>query len=166
MTESLSHPIEATPETSASADLPEPQNTGPKQIEPPGPSPDEPDQTDIAFGLSSGDRRFLLAACSVICLLAVVHLVRLNWPGQASLRIVRPEPLTFRIDVNRANWVEWMQLPEIGETMARNIVADREQNGPFASIADVQRVRGIGAATMQKIRPHLQLAEPAAAPPQ
>jgi len=63
----------------------------------------------------------------------------------------------FRIDVNNATWVEWMQLPEIGEVLARQIVEDRKQHGPFASVEELQRVKGIGAVKMEKIRPFLKL---------
>ncbi|WP_437205217.1 ComEA family DNA-binding protein [Planctomicrobium sp. SH664] len=62
----------------------------------------------------------------------------------------------FQIDINRATWVEWMQLDGIGESLGRRIVAYREEHGPFASIDDIDRVPGIGPAKMQAIRPHLR----------
>jgi competence protein ComEA len=62
--------------------------------------------------------------------------------------------------------VEWLQLPAIGETLARRIVEDREQRGPFDSLEDVTRVRGIGPGTFAQIRPYLRLdSEPAGANP-
>lgn len=79
---------------------------------------------------------------------------------------VTPTNYVFTIDVNSATWVEWAQLPGIGETLARRIVADREEHGPFRSIDDVVRVRGIGQKTLARFRPHLRMAPPedAAAP--
>ena len=44
-------------------------------------------------------------------------------------------------------------LPGIGVSKAAAIVADRDQNGPFSSCADLQRVTGIGPGTAAKIEP-------------
>ncbi len=79
----------------------------------------------------------------------------------------RPEPFriergsefqnSFRLEVNSATWVEWMQLDGIGPAMANRIVADREVNGPFVSIDDLERVPGIGSGTLDRIRPALTI---------
>ena len=61
----------------------------------------------------------------------------------------------FRLEINSATWVEWMQLEGIGELLARRIVSDRDEHGPFDGIDDVQRVSGIGPKTLEVIRPHL-----------
>jgi len=68
----------------------------------------------------------------------------------------------YRIDINQADWPAWAQLPGIGETLARRIVAERESHGPFVSIDDLRRVKGVGVKTLEKMRPHLRLgrAEP------
>lgn len=63
----------------------------------------------------------------------------------------------FRIDINQASWSEWAQLPGIGNTLAHRIVAERESHGPFQSIDDLRRVKGVGAKTLEKMRPHLLL---------
>ena len=47
----------------------------------------------------------------------------------------------------------------IGEATAKKIVADREANGPFKSVDEVQRVKGIGPATLEKMRPWLVCGE-------
>jgi competence protein ComEA len=114
---------------------------------------------DAALGLSCSDRWFLNTLCGLVLALIVLHLLRMSWRGAEIIEIVRlPERrLEFQVDVNSATWVEWMQLPEIGETLARQIVADREARGPFFSPEDVARVRGIGPATMENIRPYLKL---------
>jgi competence protein ComEA len=43
----------------------------------------------------------------------------------------------------------------IGEKKAASIVEYREANGPFASIDDLARVKGIGSATIDKNRHNL-----------
>lgn len=63
----------------------------------------------------------------------------------------------FRVDINSAGWVEWVQLPGIGNSLAHRIVADRKINGPFASIDDLCRVPGIGRITLDRIRPWLTI---------
>jgi competence protein ComEA len=71
------------------------------------------------------------------------------------------EPLqaTFQTDINSADWTELMQLPEIGEALAKGIVQSREQDGPFNSHEDLDRVRGIGPKTLERIRPYLRPVE-------
>jgi len=112
-----------------------------------------------ACGLRQSDRLFVIVLSSIILVLSLVHIVRLSWRGTPAFEIQRlPRHVAeFRIDVNNATWVEWMQLPEIGEVLARQIVEDRKQHGPFASVEELQRVKGIGAVKMEKIRPFLKL---------
>jgi len=141
------------------------------QAETPVPPPSLPENqssTDVALSLSGSDRRFLAASAAVILVLMGVYLVRARLDRPTDVAIVRsPEnELALRVDINTATWIEWMQMEGIGETMARNIVADRETHGPFRSIDDVSRVRGIGDAILTRIRPRLQCrdceAEPSA----
>lgn len=70
----------------------------------------------------------------------------------------------FRVEINSAIWVEWLQLEGIGPSLAHRIVAWRTLNGPFKSVDDVGRVPGIGPATLDRIRPwltmHHDLSEP------
>ena len=62
---------------------------------------------------------------------------------------------SFRVDINRATWPELAQLPGIGETTARKIIASREKDGPFAGHDGLRRVRGIGPKKAARIRPFL-----------
>lgn len=64
-----------------------------------------------------------------------------------------PQPAwpVVRIDVNAANEAELTLLPGIGPALAARIVTDREQHGPFATLDDLQRVRGIGPVTVEQI---------------
>jgi competence ComEA-like helix-hairpin-helix protein len=72
----------------------------------------------------------------------------------------RPEPLllrpapradAFTLDINSASWVEWMQVRGIGPNLANRIVADRRLRGPYRTLADLQRVSGIGPDTLQRL---------------
>jgi competence protein ComEA len=46
-------------------------------------------------------------------------------------------------------------LPGIGEVLARRIVEDRRQRGPFRDLGELRRVRGIGPKTLEGMRPYL-----------
>jgi competence protein ComEA len=56
------------------------------------------------------------------------------------------------IDINTANAQELEALPAIGPVTAQAIVDHRMANGPFRSIEDLVDVKGIGQATLDKIR--------------
>ena len=56
------------------------------------------------------------------------------------------------IDINRATATELEILPGIGPTMAANIIAHREANGPFATIEAIMDVPGIGEGRFAAIK--------------
>lgn len=65
-----------------------------------------------------------------------------------------PEPVAGRlVDVNAASVEELALLPGIGPRIAGRIVSDRAERGPFASVDELRRVKGIGAATLDRVRP-------------
>jgi len=66
-----------------------------------------------------------------------------------------PQTVTFQLDINQAEWPEWTVLPDVGETLAKRIVAEREAGGPFRDHTDLLRVRGIGPRTLERLRPYL-----------
>lgn len=49
-----------------------------------------------------------------------------------------------KIDLNKATVAELTTLDRIGEAVAQRIVEYREQNGPFATIEDLKKVKGVG----------------------
>ena len=79
-----------------------------------------------------------------------------GWQGRL-IEVQRAEPQTasFQVDVNTADWPELVQLPGIGETLAQRIVESREATGPYLDHNDLQRVRGIGPKTLDRLRPYL-----------
>ncbi|PKQ26431.1 MAG: competence protein ComEA [Actinobacteria bacterium HGW-Actinobacteria-4] len=56
-----------------------------------------------------------------------------------------------KINLNRAGPTELEALPGIGPALAARIVADRETNGPFATVSELSRVSGVGPAVVEKI---------------
>ncbi len=57
------------------------------------------------------------------------------------------------VDLNRASAEELQLLPRIGPTLAARIVEERERGGPFRSVAELARVRGIGPRTVERLAP-------------
>jgi competence ComEA-like helix-hairpin-helix protein len=73
-----------------------------------------------------------------------------------SERRSRPLGPGERLDPNRAPEAELDRLPGVGPGLARAIVAARD-SAPFRSLDDLVRVRGIGASTLEKIRPGVEV---------
>lgn len=59
-----------------------------------------------------------------------------------------------RINPNTATVPSLMRLPGVGRVRAMDILAGRKER-PFDSAADLDRVRGIGPKTVEKITPYL-----------
>jgi competence protein ComEA len=74
-------------------------------------------------------------------------------PDAASKRAASVAP----VDVNRASADELRALPGIGAVLAARIVEARERHGPFASLDDLRRVRGLGRAKLDKLTASLAL---------
>lgn len=55
------------------------------------------------------------------------------------------------VDVNHADPTALQSLPGVGPALARRIVEARDEK-PFSSLEDLQRVRGIGPATLKRLK--------------
>ncbi len=55
------------------------------------------------------------------------------------------------VSINTASKDELMSLPNIGPATAENIIAHREEHGPFERLEDLTDVRGIGEATLDDL---------------
>ena len=60
---------------------------------------------------------------------------------------------TPSLDLNQADHAQLLQLPGIGENLARRIEAYRTQHGGFRDVDELRRVSGIGPAMLEKLRP-------------
>lgn len=61
------------------------------------------------------------------------------------------------VNLNTATKDELVALPGIGPSKAQAIVDYRNQNGPFKSVDEVRKVRGIGAKLFEQIKPELTI---------
>lgn len=79
-------------------------------------------------------------------------------PNRASQRTSRPAPRpTKPIPINTANAAQLDLLPGIGPALAKRIIDYRTEHGPFTSVDDLTKVKGIGPALMEKIRAYVVL---------
>ena len=60
---------------------------------------------------------------------------------------------TTPVQINRANATDLQRLPGVGPVLAGRIVAHRDANGPFHSLEDLARVRGLGPKTCARLAP-------------
>jgi comEA protein len=66
----------------------------------------------------------------------------------------KKEEVTFPVNINTASAKELDALPGIGEVLAQRIIDYRNANGPFQSVDDLIKVKGIGEKTLEKIKPY------------
>ncbi len=71
------------------------------------------------------------------------------WLAQERLLVGLP------VDPNAADAVLLEQLPGIGPSKAAAIIEDRSTHGPFLTVDELDRVPGIGPATLARLRPYL-----------
>jgi len=119
--------------------------------------PDEP-----FLGITRGDRLVVGVLVVTSLVLMAAHWARLSGWGTQPIEIdrIRRTPVGFRLDLNTTNWVELSQLEGIGPKLARRIITDRDRNGRFNHVEELQRVRGIGPRTVAKLRPWLTVRPP------
>jgi len=99
--------------------------------------------------LSGVGRRRALGSAAALA--ALVVLVATGAPAAD-----RP-PLTGVVNINTASVEELQLLPGVGAVRAAQILSLREQQGGFEKVEELERVRGIGPAMLQKMRPHVVL---------
>ena len=104
------------------------------------------------------DQLFVGVFAAVFLALSGYHWATLGGWGMRPIELERlpARQYDFRIDINSASWVEWTQIEGIGEVTAQKIIDDRKANGPFRSVKDLLRVKGIGPKKLEMMRPFLR----------
>jgi competence ComEA-like helix-hairpin-helix protein len=122
--------------------------------------PDKPP----AFAWTRPQRGVLIALVLLFAAILLVRLAcnRMYVSNPPPARADRYDELADRIDPNTATWRELAVLPAIGEKRAKEIVAYREQfvvrqptRLAFAEPDDLLKVKGVGAAMVETLRPFL-----------
>jgi competence protein ComEA len=61
------------------------------------------------------------------------------------------------VDINSAGKQELESLPGIGPAKAEEIIKYREDHGPFRSVDDLAKVKGIGRQSIETLRDHIEI---------
>jgi competence protein ComEA len=81
-------------------------------------------------------------------------------PGWRGLLLGHP------LELNTATAADLEALPGIGPRTASAVLADRDARGPYATVEELMRVRGIGPGTLRRLRPLLRVSPAPGAPAQ
>lgn len=126
-----------------------------------GPSPDSTASrtTGVTLWLTDRDVVVFSMLAAIVLVMLAVRWGQLSGWGRDEIEIERmsPLPMSMHLDPNEANWVELAQLDGIGEALAMRIVEDRETNGRYQTLDDLDRVKGIGPKTLERLRPYLRI---------
>jgi competence protein ComEA len=79
------------------------------------------------------------------------------WALQNQSKAAKPQATI--IDINKATVLDLQKLPGIGPSLAKQIVAYREKNGPFRRVEDLMAIKGIGFKKWKKIRPYVRIGD-------
>ena len=79
---------------------------------------------------------------------------RTDWELKANMTEVNGT-----VCLNAADAEELTELPGIGETLSRLIIKERTENGPYYYAEDLEAVKGIGPATLEKFREMIDLTQ-------
>ena len=98
---------------------------------------------------------------------------RMRWPGARALGpilalalafvaipvsgLAADAALTGKVNVNTASVEELQLLPGIGESRARDLVEMRKQRGGFKAVDELLEVKGIGDASLERLKPFVTL---------
>jgi competence protein ComEA len=108
-----------------------------------------------------------LALSLLVLLILVYTLIRFQ---VNTSQISTPQPaegpraaeLQDKLDPNTASAADLAALPNVGPAMARRIVEEREEfakahpgEAAYKRLEDLERVKGIGAATLENLKPYL-----------
>jgi competence ComEA-like helix-hairpin-helix protein len=90
----------------------------------------------------------LLIACLFLWL--VIQAVPKHFASKQEL--MQP---SYQVDINTAEIIDLLNLPEIGPNLAKGIIDHRRTHGPFRQLSDLTRVSGVGPRTLQRLSPYL-----------
>lgn len=83
---------------------------------------------------------------------------KLRLPSEGQPRDIGAAP-GGPIDLDRAQEWEILSLPKVGPGLARRILANRDSLGPFGSLDELRRVKGVGDGVVNAIAPYVTFSQ-------
>lgn len=80
--------------------------------------------------------------------------------GHPPPAVVAAAPAGGGVDINTADAAALIKLPGVGKATAKRIIDYRTTHGPFRTVDDLVKVRGIGKKTLAKLRPLITVSPP------
>jgi competence protein ComEA len=102
------------------------------------------DMLNLAAPLADGSRIYVPAVGEDVSAVALIDM-----PFVAS---AVDAGLVGQVNINRATAADLVHLPGVGPATSTAIITERQRNGPFLSVDDLERVPGIGPAKLASIR--------------
>jgi competence protein ComEA len=141
----------------AESPVPPPSWPGPERL---APAKDTPN-VSLPPGEPPGWPRSAQCATALLLLLALGllgwHVVSAQRWGARPTTLEADAVSTSRIDLNNADRAQLLQLPGVGETLARRIEAYRQEHNGFRNVEELRRVTGIGPALLERLRPLVEV---------
>jgi competence protein ComEA len=98
-------------------------------------------------------RLFRVVAVALIC--GAIGLSGTAAAPEAAPAKAKSEAGSGAVDLNGASEAQLQEVPGIGPSLAKRIVEFRKENGPFKTVEDLLKVRGIGEKSFERLRPHV-----------
>ncbi len=119
--------------------------------------PRPPDRNDLGAAWSHPAQLAMAFLLGVAAALLVVRMVSsTRWPTRPT-EYERAATVVYRIDLNEAARAELLQLPGVGDSLAARIEDYRREHGAFRSVDELVEVRGVGPATLERLRPWVRV---------
>ena len=110
------------------------------------------------LNLTRQEKQVLLFVGAVVLAgLAISCLQKIN-PRSKVILPQSPSPIIEKkVNPNKASLEELIRLPEIGPVLAQNILEYRNAHGPFNSLEDLGKVKGIGPKKLERLKDYFGL---------
>jgi len=124
-----------------------------------------PSTSESRAPMTRGQMAVILVLCLGLLVAVAGRILRDRFGGPRLEQVMSSSDFEpYRINLNTAGAPELALLPGIGPKRAGQIIASREEHGPFARVEDLCRIRGISRGTVSALAPYATLKEQAPAP--
>ena len=124
------------------------------QLRHPDPALSTPTEDERLQSVAERKRRAQVVALIVAVAFALFGLIRLH-TATFSEQLASVDA-RVRIDLNQDSQAAIELLPRVGPNLAKRIVSERQERGPFVDLSDlVRRVPGLGTKTAELLERHI-----------